>query len=54
VIHRGDDQTVIPTGSTTIQPGDVLLVITPRTCDLDQLEAWSRTLLAPETADPLP
>ena len=45
VIHRGDDTTVIPTGSTTVEPGDVLLVVTPRTCDLDELEAWSRTFL---------
>ena len=45
VIHRGDDTTVIPTGSTTIEPGDVLLVVTPRTCDLDELESWSRTFL---------
>lgn len=44
VIHRSDD-TVIPTGSTTIEPGDVLLVVTPRTCELDELEAWSRTFL---------
>ncbi len=44
VIHR-DDSTVIPTGSTTIEPGDVLLVVTPRTCALDELEAWSRTFL---------
>jgi cell volume regulation protein A len=54
VIHRDDDTTVIPTGSTTIDPGDVLLVVTPRTCDLDQLEAWSRSLLAPEAPEPLP
>jgi potassium/hydrogen antiporter len=47
VIHR-DDTTVIPTGSTTIEPGDVLLVVTPRSCDLDRLEAWSRTFLAHE------
>jgi cell volume regulation protein A len=53
VIHRGDDETVIPTGGTVIEPGDVLLVVTPRTCDLDQLEDWSRSLLAPETPDPL-
>jgi cell volume regulation protein A len=52
VIHRGDDNTVIPTGSTIIEPGDVLLVVTPRTCDLDQLEAWSRSLLAPANPDP--
>ncbi len=45
VIHRGDDTTVIPTGSTVIEPGDVLLVVTPRTCDLDELEAWSRSFL---------
>jgi cell volume regulation protein A len=54
VIHRGDDETVIPTGSTAIEPGDVLLVVTPRTCDLDQLEVWSRSLLAPATTDPPP
>jgi cell volume regulation protein A len=45
VIHRGDDTTVIPNGATVIEPGDVLLVVTPRTCDLDELEAWSRSIL---------
>jgi cell volume regulation protein A len=49
VIHR-DDATVIPTGSTAIEPGDVLLVVTPRTCELEDLETWSRTFLpAPDT-----
>lgn len=47
IIHR-DDSTVVPTGSTTIEPGDVLLVVTPRTCELDRLEAWSRTFLPPD------
>jgi cell volume regulation protein A len=45
IIHRADDTTVIPTGSTTIESGDVLLVVTPRTCDLDELEAWSRSFV---------
>ena len=44
VIHR-NDETVIPTGSTTIEPGDVLLVVTPRSCELDELESWSRAFL---------
>jgi cell volume regulation protein A len=47
IIHR-DDSTVVPTGSTTIEPGDVLLVVTPRTCDLGRLEAWSRSFLPDE------
>jgi cell volume regulation protein A len=47
IIHR-DDTTVVPTGSTTIEPGDVLLVVTPRTCDLGRLEAWSRSFLPDE------
>lgn len=45
IIHR-DDTTVVPTGSTTIEPGDVLLVVTPRACDLDRVAAWSRSFLA--------
>jgi len=45
VIHRGDGTTVIPNGDTTIEPGDTLLVVTPRTCDLAELEAWSRSFL---------
>jgi cell volume regulation protein A len=51
VIHRADDTTVIPTGSTSIEPGDVLLVVTPRTCELDDLEAWSHSFV-PAPADP--
>lgn len=53
VIHRGDDTTVIPTGSTTIEPGDILLVVTPRTCELDELEAWSRSFLPTEPGSEL-
>jgi cell volume regulation protein A len=45
VIHRGDDTTVIPNGNTTIEPGDILLVVTPRTCELGELEAWTRSFL---------
>ena len=47
IFHR-DDTTVVPTGSTTIEPGDILLVVTPRTCDLDRLETWSRSFLPDE------
>jgi cell volume regulation protein A len=52
VIHRADDTTVIPNGHTVIQPGDVLLVVTPRTIDLDELEAWSRSFLPADEPPP--
>lgn len=47
VIHR-NDATVIAHGDTAVEPGDVLLVIAPRSCDLDELERWSRDLVVTE------
>ncbi len=42
-IHRGD-ATVIPSGTTVLAAGDVLLVIVPRGSDLDQLDEWAGEL----------
>lgn len=44
VIHR-DDATVVAHGDTSIEAGDVLLVIAPRSSDLDELERWAQSLL---------
>lgn len=41
VVHR-NDASLIPDGETMLAAGDALLVITPKTCDLDQMEEWSR------------
>ena len=41
IIRRGD-HTIVPDGDTPLAPGDVLLVITPKHCDLDEMENWSR------------
>lgn len=42
IIRRGHD-TIVPHGDTHLAAGDVLLVITPKRCDLDQLETWSHS-----------
>lgn len=47
VTLRRDDTTIIPDGGTRLAAGDVLLVIAPTTCSLDEIEAWGR-------ADPSP
>jgi Trk K+ transport system NAD-binding subunit len=39
VIQRGDS-TIIPTGSTTLASNDLILLVTPRSCELDRLESW--------------
>jgi cell volume regulation protein A len=39
-IHRGDS-TIVPHGATRLDEGDLLLVVTPRRCDLRRLEEWS-------------
>ena len=44
VIHR-DDETLVAHGDTTIEAGDVLLVVIPRSSDLDEVERWSHSLL---------
>ena len=43
VINRRGE-TVVPHGRTRLAPDDVLLVVAPRRCELDQLEAWSRSV----------
>lgn len=45
VIHR-DDETVVAHGGTTIEAGDVLLIIAPRTSDLDEIERWGQRFVA--------
>lgn len=45
VIHR-NDTTLVASGDTRIEAGDVLLVIAPRDVDLIQLEQWSQHLAA--------
>jgi potassium/hydrogen antiporter len=46
VIHRAAT-TVVPDGDTSIEAGDVLLIVAPRSCDLDELERWSQALIVP-------
>jgi cell volume regulation protein A len=43
VIHR-NETTIVANGGTAIEPGDVLLIITPRTSDLGELERWGQSL----------
>ena len=52
LIHRGDT-TIIPHGQTQLAAQDVLLVIAPRHCDLDELERWTHTITStsPPSAD---
>ena len=52
-IHRRDT-TVVPDGDTVMEAGDVLLLVAPRDCDLDELENWSRSVLmaATDEGDP--
>ena len=40
LVHRGD-QTIVPHGDTRLAADDVLLMIAPRRCDLDEIERWS-------------
>ncbi|MEP1122531.1 MAG: potassium/proton antiporter [Ilumatobacter sp.] len=40
VIRRADD-TIVPDGDTRLSAGDVLLVIAPRSDDLDAMERWT-------------
>ena len=40
IIRRGND-TIVPDGNTQLAADDVLLVITPKRCDLDEMENWS-------------
>ncbi len=40
-IIRRDDETIVPDGATRLAADDVLLVISPRRCDLDEVERWS-------------
>lgn len=41
VVLRRGPTTIVPTGSTTLAAGDVLLVIAPRDGDLDRIDAWT-------------
>ena len=52
LIHRGDT-TIIPHGYTRLAAHDVLLVIAPRHCDLNELERWTHaaTPTTPPTGD---
>ncbi|BAN00686.1 potassium/proton antiporter [Ilumatobacter coccineus] len=52
VIHR-NDATVVAHGDTTIEAGDVMLIIAPRSSDLDEIERWGQSFVAPE-AEPEP
>lgn len=51
-IIRRDDETIVPDGYTHLEAGDVLLVIAPRHCDLDELEAWSHATPTPLDDEP--
>jgi potassium/hydrogen antiporter len=56
VIHR-NDATVVAHGDTTIEAGDVMLIIAPRSSDLDEIERWGQSFVAPEAepeAEPEP
>ncbi|MGA9279443.1 potassium/proton antiporter, partial [Ilumatobacter sp.] len=41
LIRRGDE-TIVPDGDTTLEASDVLLVVAPKRCDLDEMESWGR------------
>lgn len=47
VIHRGD-ATVVAHGDTSIEAGDVMLIIVPRSSDLDEIERWGQSFVDPE------
>ncbi len=47
VIQR-DEATIVAVGSTTIEPGDVMLIIAPTRSNLREIERWSQGLIAPE------
>ena len=47
VIQR-DEATIVAHGSTTIEPGDDMLIIAPRSSDLGEIERWSQALIASE------
>ncbi|WP_051063437.1 potassium/proton antiporter [Ilumatobacter nonamiensis] len=40
VLRRGDE-TVVPDGDTVLTVDDVLLVVTPKRCELDDIEHWA-------------
>lgn len=48
MIHRGEDS-IVPTGSSRLEAGDLLLVIAPRSCELPRLEKWVSPDDPPET-----
>ncbi len=45
VIHR-DDETIVAHGDTTIEPGDLSLIVAPRSSNLGEIERWSQRLIA--------
>lgn len=49
-VLRRQEHTIIPNGDTLLAAGDVLLVVTPKRCDLDEMEAWSRIVPPVRTA----
>lgn len=51
VIRRGDE-TLIPHGDTTLAGGDVLLLVTPRQCELGSIETWSEVAPTSDGAPP--
>ncbi len=49
-VIRCDDATIVAHGSTTIEPGDVLLVVAPTRSDLRDIERWGHGLIDDEPA----
>lgn len=47
VIHRGDE-TIVADGNTTVKASDSILVIAPRSSDLNEIERWSQHLIVAE------
>lgn len=45
-VIRRDDETIVPNGDTLLISDDVLLIITPRDCSLDELADWCGALPA--------
>ena len=52
VVLRRNHESVVPDGETSMQPGDVLLVIAARDCSLEVLDDWSRHGCAASDPDP--
>ena len=50
-VIRRHDETIVPDGDTRLAADDVLLVITPKRCDLDEMEHWSHVSPPDPSAD---